>query len=432
MPLNSPFKSALFGIKFSRMDNLTHTMAGYLLSKSSRVTDPKKALAIIWAAVISSNFPDLDILLSPLSGHSQIGYLLHHRGHTHTVLFTIPIALISALLGALFAWVKPFQNQDRTFTLKLFSITWIASLLHILMDYANPYGVHPFWPWNNSWYYGDFVFIIEPFLWLTLIAFAFHGTKNRFRWIWASLSIGMLIFIWVVDLISLPLAITLTILFILLHFFFSRTQEFKKKLRITYSCITLIYATFLLGSNLTRMAATEKIQDLFPEEKFHDILLQPAPGNPFCWNILTLSTDEDSIWIRKGAYRHFPKMDSLRTCEEDLHSPRVAPMTPLSEEFHTDSIVWGRFFKGELSTFHHLAREHCHFAALLRFARFPYWQRQEGQWLMGDIRYTRTESKGFAEFSIEDGEECPRHLPPWNPPLRDLLDSGETKYPLSP
>ena len=41
----------------------------------------------------------------------------------------------------------------------------LTSLLHIGMDFMNNYGVHPFWPVDSRWWYGDSVFIIEPLLW---------------------------------------------------------------------------------------------------------------------------------------------------------------------------------------------------------------------------------------------------------------------------
>ena len=34
-----------------------------------------------------------------------------------------------------------------------------GTLLHLGMDFLNSYGVHPFWPIQNRWVYGDSVFI---------------------------------------------------------------------------------------------------------------------------------------------------------------------------------------------------------------------------------------------------------------------------------
>ncbi len=55
-------------------------------------------------------------------------------------------------------------------------------LLHIAMDFTNNYGVHPFWPVDNRWFYGDSVFIIEPLFWAACapLAFIFKTHVARF------------------------------------------------------------------------------------------------------------------------------------------------------------------------------------------------------------------------------------------------------------
>ncbi|WP_370466973.1 metal-dependent hydrolase, partial [Salmonella enterica] len=49
--------------------------------------------------------------------------------------------------------------------MQLAAIACLATLLHIALDFTNSYGVHPFWPFDNRWYYGDAVFIVEPLFW---------------------------------------------------------------------------------------------------------------------------------------------------------------------------------------------------------------------------------------------------------------------------
>ena len=57
----------------------------------------------------------------------------------------------------------------------------MTPLLHIGMDFTNNYGVHPFWPLSNRWFYGDAVFIAEPLLWAACapLAFTFRTTLAR-------------------------------------------------------------------------------------------------------------------------------------------------------------------------------------------------------------------------------------------------------------
>jgi inner membrane protein len=52
----------------------------------------------------------------------------------------------------------------------LFLFAYIAGLSHILLDYTNNYGVRPFWPFWEKWYSWDIIFIVEPALYVILVA----------------------------------------------------------------------------------------------------------------------------------------------------------------------------------------------------------------------------------------------------------------------
>ena len=112
-------------------------------------------------SAFANNLPDFDFVYTGITQPARLGYLLHHRGHTHT----IPVAL--ALSGAaLLALVLAARRWDFGLTRRdfawLFGLAFGGALLHIAMDFTNNYGVHPFWPFYSGWFYGDFVFIVEP------------------------------------------------------------------------------------------------------------------------------------------------------------------------------------------------------------------------------------------------------------------------------
>ena len=53
---------------------------------------------------------------------------------------------------------------------------------HPLLDYTNTYGLRPFLPWNPTWYYGDLLPIIDPYLDFLLLAGVLAGevfNKNK-------------------------------------------------------------------------------------------------------------------------------------------------------------------------------------------------------------------------------------------------------------
>jgi inner membrane protein len=57
----------------------------------------------------------------------------------------------------------------------------IAAATHPLMDWTNNYGLRPLLPWDGRWFYGDLVFIVDPYLWLVLGGAAFLLTSDRLR-----------------------------------------------------------------------------------------------------------------------------------------------------------------------------------------------------------------------------------------------------------
>src|SRR6185295_3005347 len=94
-----------------------------------------------------------------------LGYLLHHRGHTHTL---VGLLVQMAALAAVYRFLPPVRRLLPDERVRLWVLISVALLSHLLLDAGNSYGVHPFFPFDSRWYYGDAVFILEPWLWLLL------------------------------------------------------------------------------------------------------------------------------------------------------------------------------------------------------------------------------------------------------------------------
>src|SRR5690606_3787254 len=64
--------------------------------------------------------------------------------------------------------------------------------LHLLMDYLNSYGIHPFHPFDSRWYYGDLIFILEPVFWIALgVPLAMAVRRGWLRALWLALLIAV-------------------------------------------------------------------------------------------------------------------------------------------------------------------------------------------------------------------------------------------------
>jgi len=117
--------------------------------------------------MIASNLPDIDVsvFLTPTLAMS------FRRGWTHGVLAD---ALLPPLLAILMqVWDRRVVQRraaappPATFG-SLVALSYAGVLLHVFMDYLNSYGVRLLMPFSQRWFYGDALFIVDPWVYLLL------------------------------------------------------------------------------------------------------------------------------------------------------------------------------------------------------------------------------------------------------------------------
>ena len=168
------------------MDNLTHSLVGLVAAKAGLERTSPYATTL---CVVAANAPDADLCLVPFG---RWVYLEHHRGLSHSIVGVACLALLLPLIfyggERLAARLRQRPARARFGGLLLSSLLLSAS--HPLMDWTNNYGVRPLLPWDASRFYGDLVFIVDPWLWLALGGAAFLlTTKKGWRtYAWALLA----------------------------------------------------------------------------------------------------------------------------------------------------------------------------------------------------------------------------------------------------
>ena len=223
------------------MDNLAHALTGALVARtlpagwngrptSDPALDPDAETTrpgrwVMWASVVAANLPDFEALvLWPPPLGDKAAYLLHHRGWSHSL---VGIAAEALLLAGLLWFaaravsperkLRPTSAASRTsprrstgacrtagacapgshggvfagFTpLRGLAVAVLGAGSHLFLDWWNAYGVRPFYPWDKTWYYGDLVFIVDPWVWLTLGGALVCGTRRfgRAKWGWYALT----------------------------------------------------------------------------------------------------------------------------------------------------------------------------------------------------------------------------------------------------
>jgi len=144
------------------LDNLTHSLVGALLGRMGLKRLSPRAMP---ALIISANLPDIDSFIAPLFGAEPIAV---HRGFTHGVggWFTMPFLAMAIIL----LWERLRPNKEGPIKLGgLLLACFLGTLSHPALDFLNTYGTRIAEPLNHRWYYGDTLFIMDPWIWLMLI-----------------------------------------------------------------------------------------------------------------------------------------------------------------------------------------------------------------------------------------------------------------------
>jgi inner membrane protein len=142
------------------LDNLCHTLTGWALARAgldrAAAGDARgRVVAATILLVVASNFPDADLVIAWLGPER---YILWHRGLTHAVL---GLAIFPPALAFLAAAIAPSLGFPRALLL-----AEIGAITHILMDIPTAWGTLALFPWSHARVALNWVFIVDPILWL--------------------------------------------------------------------------------------------------------------------------------------------------------------------------------------------------------------------------------------------------------------------------
>jgi inner membrane protein len=403
------------------LDNVTHSLFGYALGRACARFGSQQAAsppaqpferAAIASSVLASNAPDLDFVTGMFSHERRLAYLLEHRGFTHTFVFALLLGLAIGFACAL-AWrLRGWRERCA-----ICAIGALACAFHIGFDFLNDYGVHPFFPFDNHWYYGDCVFIVEPLLLAVLLPLplCFALTRSG-RVISAVLAAALLLLVWLAGAPA-PSALATTGL---LGVCCALQRQFGSRASPALTASALIVAIFAIGSQRAEAAVRDALDAAAPSERVLDIASAPVPANPRCFRALVASLD------RSGTYR-------LRIARVGWLTPASActllpaqPTAPLSAADIQGSraVQFESVFSAPAAELPQLAHARCDADAMLRFIRMPFWTRRAGSTLLGDLRYDRAPGLEFAERLLTGICNSSSALPPWVPPRADLLSAA--------
>ncbi|MGF6272902.1 inner membrane protein [Massilia sp. UYP11] len=403
------------------MDNLTHSLLGLALGELAHRAlpahpDPQQARTrrrvLLATGALASNFPDLDLVLTPLLA-PPLGYLLHHRGHTHTLLYALPqIALLLGLLWLLWPGARRLMRDDRVARHAVLATAALGMVLHLSLDFLNVYGVHPFHPLDSTWLYGDMVFIIEPVFWTALgVALALLAPNRVLRALFLGLILAApLLFTWMGFLQWGSLAGLLLLAGVVAVM--ARRGGSTGVVAALVACLGFIAVQGVAG-HLAREQIRTALAQVEPGSRILDMPLSAFPSNPLCWSFATITDNgaAGSYAVRLGVLSLAPGVTDVAACPTRFGGEPGAEARTLAWKYKED---------GSLPSLRALQRDNCHVDGWLRFARVP--SLIDGK--ATDIRFSAPGVDNFSTlpYARMADRPCPAPVPQWERPRQDLLD----------
>jgi inner membrane protein len=390
------------------MDGLTHSLLGLTAAKAGLERLSPYTAAV---CVVSANAPDIDVVSGFFGDRWTV--LLHHRGITHSIIGTLTLGvLIPSIFWVIERAIATWRRRRPRIRFRgLLLASVIAAATHPLMDWTNNYGVRPLLPWNGRWFYGDLVFIVDPYIWLALGGAAFLLTSNRWPKIvgWSVLGLCVTLFVF---LAPVQRAIgPVNLMFVraiwmtgILAIIFGRAIGFEKRFGNLIPRIALVVVVCYWGALAwTHQAALRDATQLANQisgargEQFIRAAAMPTVANPFRW-LCVAETD-------RAMYRFFVGVGPGRF-PNDLSAVVDGKGSTLTGIERYEKL------SGRAEQLRSLASRDRRAQILLGFSRFPIARVESdsciGQTLVqfADLRYTEPgTSRG--NFSVSIPVECP-------------------------
>ena len=208
------------------------------------------------------------------------------RGWTHGALALVVLPF--ALTGLVLLWDrvvgrrKSLASTPPLLAGQITLLAVIAILSHPLLDFMNTYGMRWLMPFENRWFYGDALFIVDP-------------------WVWGALVVGVVL-----------------------------ARRGKRRYAVGALAVVGVYAALMLASSQIE-------RRLIPGER---VMVSPVPLNPFRRTVVIDAGDRYRLgavnWLRRPVF----SLDANEVLKHDeLPAAQRAAGTPEGRVF----LRWARF-----------------------------------------------------------------------------------------
>lgn len=312
------------------MDPFAHTLVGATMAETGLGRTSRLATATL---VIGANLPDIDVLAGVLGSDASLYF---RRGITHGIvaMVLLPLALAAAMI-AYDRWRTKHQPElEPARFAPLVALSFLAVLSHPALDWLNTYGVRLLYPFSGRWFYGDSLFIVDPWMWLLMAgAVVLARSKGRLsQSAWIILASASTALVTTLDFVPFPAKLLWlgAVALIIVTRILGRAQKRTEVLARTMLGALLVYIGLMVaGTALARHQAGNWLAAQGVETT--RIMAGPLPANPFIRDIVAVTPDGyrflslDWLSDQRFASSHPPLSGDVRDpiIEAALNSPSV-------------------------------------------------------------------------------------------------------------
>lgn len=353
------------------MDPLTHTLVGGVLAQTRLGRQTPLAPATL---LLAANLPDVDALCYFVGSDFA---LAHRRGWTHGLpaVVVLPL-LLTALLLAFDRWVRRRPGPPvRPRALLLAAAVGVAT--HPVLDWFNTYGMRWLMPFDGRWFYGDALYILDPWVWLLLGGplFLSRPWSRPGLLLWGLLALAATVLVLFAPR-PVPLGAKAVWLLTVGTLLVARATGIaggprRRSQALVTGALALLTAYAVLMTGASR-AARPLVRESLARQGIHaleDLLVGPRLANPFAWDVVAITRER----LHFGRFTWLPR-PALRL---EADRPRLSPALPAIAAALQDPSVRG----------------------MTTWMRLPYFEIETTERGIAvyilDARYTRRRTTGF-------------------------------------
>lgn len=287
--------------------------------------------------LIGANLPDIDAV----AGFWGSDVELHvRRGHTHGILAMLVLPLL--LTGAMWLWQRwrggaaagaaragatDADSSDRPGDAPfrpraILALAFLGIWSHPLLDWMNTYGVRLLMPFDDRWFYGDTLFIIDPWVWLVAAAGVVlaHSITRRAIAGWTLLATLASALVLSTSLVPSGVKVgwcSGVALIIALRWW---QPAWSENGRIARAGLTVLVAHVLVAYGLARHAET-RAAARFPSAA--QVQANPMPGVPHSHRVVVVEETAYRIVATDGVVHDVPRPPADSVVQAALASPSI-------------------------------------------------------------------------------------------------------------